>query len=159
MEAASCSAVRTTLVGSIIPSLTRSPYSPSGRLAVAVCSILDQLADHNRTVAARIVDDLLGRCLDRCGRYQRRFSGRVFDLQVFESLDGTQQSDTTARQHAFSTAGAGCMRASSTRSFFSFTRLRSRRRRGSPRRRQQAWPDAPAAFHGHSPKWYRRSAT
>src|SRR5689334_6726821 len=57
---------------------------------------------------------------------------------------GTMPSSTAAR--------VACI-ASSTRSFPS-PRLRSRRRRGSPRRRRRAWPDAPAASRGRSPSGF-----
>ncbi len=65
IEAASWSAVRTTLVGSMMPCLTRSPYSPVwASIAEGVVLGLEQLADHDRAVSAGVVDDLAGRGLD-----------------------------------------------------------------------------------------------
>ena len=42
-----------------------------------------------------------------CGRCRHRSSDRDFDLKVFECLDGTQQSDTTAGRNALLHGCAG----------------------------------------------------
>src|ERR1700730_2562644 len=79
-----------------------------GVIPIGIGGILDQLADDDRAVVAGIVDDLLGRSVN--GLADDVDAGLligVFDLQVFEGLDGTQQSDATARQHAFLDGGAG----------------------------------------------------
>jgi hypothetical protein len=96
IEALSCSATRTTLVGSIIPLLTRSKLAGLGIEAVGVGVILKDLADHDRAVLAGIDGDLT-----------RRPGYRLFDdldavllvfvctLHPLERLDRAQQCNAT----------------------------------------------------------------
>src|SRR5713101_2660048 len=64
-EAASYSATRTTLVGSMIPATTMSLYSPDcapkPKFGVA---LVGQLTDHNRALDAGVLGDLSHRRLD-----------------------------------------------------------------------------------------------
>ena len=73
------------------------------------------------------------------------------------SEDG--QGDAAARDDAFLDCRAGRMhRVINAILALPSPRPRSRRRRGSPRRRLRAWQDAPGASHGRSPRWSPRSA-
>ena len=67
MEAASCSAVRTSLVGSMMPLEMRLPYLARLRvIAVGVGVLLQDRADHDRAVLAGFDGDLAcgpGDCL------------------------------------------------------------------------------------------------
>ena len=109
MDAASCSAMRTTLVGSMIPLVTRLPNSPVWA-SVTIGVILKNLSDHDGAVLTRIDGDLT-----------RRRGYRLFDdldavllvfirsLDALERFDGAQQRDAAARQDTFLDRGAGRM--------------------------------------------------
>ena len=65
-EAASCSAVRTTLVGSMMPAFTRSLNSPvCASKPQLYSSLSSDLAGDHRTVLAGVLGDLAQRGLDR----------------------------------------------------------------------------------------------
>ena len=109
-EAASCSAVRTTLVGSMMPSLKRSPYVAGLRVvAEGVVLVLEDLADDDRAVDAGVLDDLARRPLHApCGRSRRRCAGRrCSSLTSVERLGRAQQRDAAARHDALLDRGAG----------------------------------------------------
>src|SRR6202023_3836854 len=64
MDAASWRAVRTTLVGSMMPSVT-SKFAGLRVVAIAIFLGFEQLADHHSAVRAGVVDDLARRRLNR----------------------------------------------------------------------------------------------
>ena len=161
-EAASCSAVRTTLAGSMMPACDQVDVlfglgveAEGGRL------VLEHLADHDRAFDAGVLGDLTDRGL------QSAF-GTMSMPACWSSLSplslssaflarsratpppGTMPSSTAARVALQRVVDAVLASPS--------PRLRSRRRRGSPRRRRPAWPDAPAASPCRSPRWSPRSA-
>src|SRR5262245_5414897 len=68
-DAASCSAVRTTLAGSMTPCFTRLPYSPRGVVAEGVVVLVHDLADDHGAVFAGILgvmNLLLGKLWEIC---------------------------------------------------------------------------------------------
>src|SRR5262249_59768065 len=65
IEAASCSATRTTLVGSMMPAVTISLYSPDWASYEVRVALVGQLTDNDRPVSTGILRDLANRRLDR----------------------------------------------------------------------------------------------
>ena len=122
IEAAFWSADRVTMVGSMTPSLIRSPYSPVvGVEALAGLQAAD-LVDDDRALEARVLRDLAERLLERAAD----------DLRAGALVGVGQASDVSIASWAFSSATPppGTMpssraarvacSASSTRCFFSF---------------------------------------
>jgi hypothetical protein len=64
IEAAFCSAVRTTLAGSMTPALNMSTYSPVSALKPMAAALLAHHLDHDRAVLARVLGDLAQRRLE-----------------------------------------------------------------------------------------------
>jgi hypothetical protein len=65
-DAASCSAVRTTFVGSTMPALTRSLNSPVRAIkAVVVLVLVKDLAGDHRAIFSSVLSNLTQRHLDR----------------------------------------------------------------------------------------------
>src|SRR4029077_11471717 len=108
-EAASCRAQRTTLVGSMMPLLTRLPYSPALRVkAEGVLVFLHDLADNDRAVVAGVDRDLTRRRLDRLADdVDAVLLILIFSAQALECLNRAKQGDAAARQDAFLNRGAG----------------------------------------------------
>ena len=109
IEAASWIAVRTTLVGSMMPFLTMIDiFAGLGVEAISVVGGFHQLADHDRAIGAGVVDDLTRRRLD--GLADDVHAGLLVAVgghDAVERLDGAQQSDAAARQDAFFDRRAG----------------------------------------------------
>ena len=129
-------------------------------IAVVVVAAFEQLADHHRAIRAGVLDDLARRGLDRLADdVDAGLLIGVLDLHRVEGLDGAQQGDAAARRDAFLDGRAGRVERVVDAILASPSpRLRSRRRRGSPRRRRRAWQDAPAASRDHSRRWCPQSA-
>ena len=108
-EAASWSAVRTTLVGSITPACDQILVDlglgvEAQRLVLAV----DQLAGDDGAVMARILGDLADRRLQRAADDVDAAGLVVIGaVQALERLGGVEQSDAAARDDAFLDRGAG----------------------------------------------------
>ena len=111
MEAASCNAARTTLVGSMMPFDTRLPYSPDLRVeAEAVGILLQDLADDDRAILAGVDRDLARRPGERfLDDLHAVLLVLVRSATLLERLGGAQQRDAAAWQDAFLDGGAGRM--------------------------------------------------
>jgi hypothetical protein len=94
-----------------------------------------------------------------CGRCRCRLLVVVVALQPSARAPwlGAQQGAAAGTMPS-STAARVAFSASSTRSLRSFTSTSVAPPTRSPQRRRRAWPDAPAASRGRSPRWSLRSA-
>src|SRR5258707_8234899 len=107
IEAASCSAVRTSLVGSNDP-VRHEVFELAGLRVEAegIGVVVLDLAHYHRTVFACVDRDLSRwpgeRLFDHLDAVPLVF---VFALQLVQGLTGTQQSDTTPGEDAFLAAG------------------------------------------------------
>ena len=110
-EAASCSAQRTTLVGSMTPSAYEIAVLVCLRIvAEAVLGVLEDLADDDRAILTRVGEDLAGRRLQSLAHdLNADLLVFIVGLQGFESLAGTQQRHAAARNDAFFNGCAGCV--------------------------------------------------
>ena len=100
IEAAFCSAERVTIVGSMTPALTRSPYSPVSAFEALAGLQAADLLDHDRALEPGVLGDLADRLLERAADdlRARRLVG-VEALGVDRAL-GVQQRDAAARDDA-----------------------------------------------------------
>src|ERR1700681_78897 len=108
-EAASCSAARTTLAGSMMPLATMSTYSSVWASKPKVSDFSSQdLADHDRAFDPGVLGDLADR---RFQRFQHDIdTGLDVGIVVVDTADGffgAQQRDAAARHDAFLHSRAG----------------------------------------------------
>jgi hypothetical protein len=109
-EAASCSAVRTTLVGSMMPAFTMSPYSPVWASKPKLKSLTARASCRPRpSVDAGVLGDLTDRRLQRLAAddVDAGLLVVVVGLDAARRLLGAQQRDAAARHDAFLDRGAG----------------------------------------------------
>ena len=108
-EAASCSAVRTTLAGSMMPASTMSTYSSVWASKPKVSDFfVDDLADHDRAFDAGVLGDLADRSLERLEHdVDAGLHVGVVVGQLADRLLGAQQRDAAARHDAFLDRRAG----------------------------------------------------
>ena len=108
-EAASCSAVRTTLAGSMMPAAIRSTYSSVWALKPKVADVVVQhLADHDRAFDAGVFGDLTDRGLQGAAHDgDARVLVGVVALHAVQRLGRLQQSDAAAGDDAFFDRRAG----------------------------------------------------
>ena len=107
-EAASCSAIRTTLVGSMMPAETMSTYS-------SFCASKPKLPDFSSTLPTTIepstpafCGDLADRRLERLGHdVDAGLDVGIVGLQSVDRLLGAEQRNAAARHNAFLDRGAG----------------------------------------------------
>ncbi len=159
-EAAFWIAVRTTLVGSMMPLVTHVHILAAlGVVTISIPILFEDLADDHRAIVAGVDGNLPGRS---------PIALRTISTPVFWS------EFSASHRPALCWRGAGPRRRRGeylprllrgSRAWHHprgpcapSPRFQSRRRRGSPRRRLRAWRDAPAASHGRSPRWSPRSA-
>ena len=111
IDAAFCSAARTTLVGSMMPFFIMSHVFAGLRVeAVAVLILLEDLADDDRAVLARIEGDLAGRSRERLADdLDAGLLVVVAGAELAQAFAGAEQGDAAARQDAFLDRGAGRM--------------------------------------------------
>ena len=122
MDAAFCSAVRVTLVGSITPATTRSSYVSVWALKPKFgFAVLADLLDHDGAFGAGVDHDLAHRlfagALARC---RRRSARRLPASASASALDARSRATPPPGTMPSSTAARVACRASSTRAFFSF---------------------------------------
>ena len=160
-EAASCSAVRTTLAGSMMPASTMSTYS-------SVCALKPKVSDLFSRILPTTIEPStpafsaiwrIGASSALQHDVDAGLHVGVVVRQLADRLLGAQQRDAAAGDDAFLDRRAGGVeRVVDAVLLLLHLDSRSRRRRGSPRRRPRAWPDAPAASPCRSPRWSPRSA-
>ena len=122
-EAASCSAVRTTLAGSMTPLLHHVDVLVGlGVEAEGWPTRLQHLADHDRAFDAGVLGDLADRGLQRAAHDgDAGFLVVVVALEAVQALAAFSSATPPPGTMPSSTAARVALRASSTRSFFSFT--------------------------------------
>src|SRR5712671_2150159 len=110
-DAAFWIATRTTLVGSMIPMEIRLTYSPVYESnSVGVLVLLEDLADDDRAVLARVDRDLACRPGERLADdLDAGLLVVVRGLDALELLGSTEQSDAAARHDAFLNRRTGRM--------------------------------------------------
>ena len=122
-EAASCSAVRTTLTGSMMPDLDHVDIvALLGVEAEIGVLLVEHLAGDHSAVEAGVLGDLANRRLQRPAHdLDADLLVVVGRAQLVERADGVRAERRRRRQPRPSTAALVACMASSTRSFFSLT--------------------------------------
>ena len=109
IEAAFCSAERVTIVGSMIPALTRSSTSPVSTLRPWPLGAVRTVFDDDRALEAGVVGELAERLLERAqdDRRTRLRSSSPSSSSLIDGLAGVQERDAAARHDALLEGRAG----------------------------------------------------
>ncbi len=160
MDAAFCSAERVTLVGSGDAELDHVAELAVGGVVAERAGAFGDAVQHHARLVAGVGDDLAQRGFHRAqGDRDAVVLVLVGALQLGDRGLGTDQGDAAARDDAFLDRRTGGMQGVfDARLLFlhlDFGGGADLDHRNAPR---PAWPRAPAASRGRSPRWSPRSA-
>ena len=102
IDAAFCSAVRVTLVGSRMPNSIMSPYLAGLRVVAVIALARGNLVQHDARLFAGVGDDLAQRRFHRAlGDQDAVVLVFVVALELLDRIERTDQGNAAARDHAF----------------------------------------------------------